>query len=67
MPIETNSVDEWRRHAESALEIRVKKVGDVVKLKARTRRNLVTIKLSENDANQLIQEYKGKGKSIREF
>lgn len=67
MPIETNSVDEWRRYAESALEIRVKKVGDVVKLKARTRRNLVTIKLSENDANQLIQEYKGKGKSIKEF
>ena len=67
MPIETNSVDEWRRHAESALEIRVKKVGDVVKLKARTKRNLVTIKLSENDANKLIQEYKGKGKSIREF
>jgi len=49
------------------LEIRVKKVGDVVKLKARTRHSLVTIKLSESDANQLIQEYKGKGKPIKEF
>ena len=67
MPIEVDSVDEWRRYADAAVEIRVKKVGDVVKLKARTKKALVTIKLSEGDANQLIQEYKGKGRSVREF
>ncbi|GGP21033.1 hypothetical protein GCM10007981_11510 [Thermocladium modestius] len=67
MPIEVDSVDEWRRYADAAVEIRVKKVGDVVKLKARTKKALVTIKLSEGDANQLIQELKGKGRSVREF
>ncbi len=67
MPMEVDSVDEWRRYADAAVEIRVKKVGDVVKLKARTKKALVTIKLSEGDANQLIQEYKGKGRSVREF
>lgn len=67
MPIEVESVDEWRRYADAAVEIRVKKVGNSVKLKARTKRELVTIKLSEENANQLIQEYKGRGKSINEF
>ncbi|MFP3156808.1 MAG: 50S ribosomal protein L38e [Caldivirga sp.] len=67
MPREVFLIDLWRRYADNAEEIRVKKVSNVVKLKARTKSSLVTIKLPEDVAARLIEEYRSKGKRIVEF
>lgn len=67
MPREVFLIDLWRRYADAAEEIRVKKDGPVVKLKARTKGYLVTIKLPEDVASRLIEEYRGKGKRIIEL
>ena len=67
MPKEVFLVDLWRKYADNASEIRVKKNGNVVKLKARTKSSLVTIKLPEDVATKLIEEYRSKGKRIVEF
>lgn len=67
MPKEVFLIDLWRRYADNAVEIRVKKVNNVVKLKARTKSSLVTIKLPEDVATKLIEEYRSKGKKIIEF
>jgi large subunit ribosomal protein L38e len=67
MPREVFLIDLWRRYADNAEEIRVKKVSNVVKLKARAKSSLVTIKLPEDIATKLIEEYRSKGKRIVEF
>ncbi|MDT7903121.1 MAG: 50S ribosomal protein L38e [Caldivirga sp.] len=67
MPREVFLIDLWRRYADNAEEIRVKKASNVVKLKARTKSSLVTIKLPEDVAARLIEEYRSKGKRIVEF
>ncbi len=67
MPKEVFLVDLWRKYADNASEIRVKKSGNVVKLKARAKSSLVTIKLPEDVATKLIEEYRSKGKRIVEF
>ena len=67
MPREVFLIDLWRRYADNAEEIRVKKASNVVKLKARTKSSLVTIKLPEDVAARLIEEYRSKGKKIVEF
>jgi len=67
MPREVFLIDLWRRYADNAEEIRVKKVSNVVKLKARAKSSLVTIKLPEDVAAKLIEEYRSKGKRIVEF
>jgi len=67
MPREVFLIDLWRRYADNAEEIRVKKVSNVVKLKARAKSSLVTIKLPEDVAARLIEEYRSKGKRIVEF
>ncbi|KUO86484.1 MAG: 50S ribosomal protein L38e [Caldivirga sp.] len=67
MPREVFLIDLWRRYADNAEEIRVKKVSNVVKLKARAKSSLVTIKLPEDVATKLIEEYRSKGKRIVEF
>jgi large subunit ribosomal protein L38e len=67
MPREVFLIDLWRKYADNAEEIRVKKVSNVVKLKARAKSSLVTIKLPEDVATKLIEEYRSKGKRIVEF
>jgi len=67
MPREVFLIDLWRRYADNAEEIRVKKVSNVIKLKARAKSSLVTIKLPEDVATKLIEEYRSKGKRIVEF
>ena len=67
MPREVFLIDLWRRYADNAEEIRVKKASNVIKLKARTKSSLVTIKLPEDVAARLIEEYRSKGKRIVEF
>mgnify|MGYP001770638130 CR=1 FL=1 len=67
MPKEVILIESWRRYADNADEIRVKKHEKFVKLKARGKSYLVTIKLPEDEANRLIEEYRGKGKRIVEY
>ncbi len=67
MPKEIFLLELWKKYAEKAEEIRVKRYDDYVKLKARLRKYLYTIKLPPDLAEKVINEYKGKGKSIVEF
>lgn len=67
MPKEIFLLELWKKYAEKAEEIRVKRYDDYVKLKARLRKYLYTIKLPPDLADKVINEYKGKGKSIVEF
>ncbi|WP_069806837.1 50S ribosomal protein L38e [Vulcanisaeta thermophila] len=67
MPREVFLVELWRRYADKAEEIRVKRYNDYVKLKARLNHYLYTIKVPPDIANQLINEYKSKNKEIKEY
>jgi len=66
MPREIFLVDLWRKYADYAEEIRVKRYDDYVKLKARLKRRLYTIRLPPDKAEELIREYKSK-KEINEY
>ncbi len=67
MPKEVFLVDLWRRYADAADEIRVKRHENFVKLKARLKRYLYTIRVPHDVAEKLISEYKSKGKRIVEL
>ncbi len=67
MPKEVFLVELWKKYADQAEEIRVKKYDKFVKLKARLKKYLYVIKLPPDWAEQLIKEYKDKGKRIVEF
>ncbi len=67
MPKEIFLVDLWRKYADQAEEIRVKRYEKYVKLKARLRKYLYVIKLPPDWANRLLEEYRAKGKNIVEF
>jgi len=53
LPREITSEEEFLRIAKTAEECRVKKSGDVVKLKLRTKGELVTFKTNPNKADEL--------------
>lgn len=67
MPREIFLVELWRRYADAAEEIRVKRYKDYVKLKARLKHYLYTIRVPSDLADQLIKEYKSKNKTINEY
>lgn len=69
MPKEIFLVEVWRKYAESAEEIRVKRVPErgVVKIKARLSGYLYTIKLPPEKADAILGELKEKGKKIVEY
>ncbi|MDT7870428.1 MAG: 50S ribosomal protein L38e [Thermoproteus sp.] len=69
MPKEVFLVEIWRRYAENAEEIRVKRMPEegVVKLKARLSGYLYTIKLPVERADAILGELKEKGKKIVEY
>jgi large subunit ribosomal protein L38e len=54
LPKEIFDPEEFLTLAEKALECRVKRFGDVTKLKLRTRRYLYTIKLTSTEAEDLL-------------
>ena len=54
MPKEITNVDEFLKLSEKASECKVKKLGDVTKLKLRTPGNLFTIKLEAKAADELL-------------
>jgi large subunit ribosomal protein L38e len=67
VPREVFLVELWRRYADAAEEIRVKRYKDYVKLKARLKHYLYTIRVPSDLADQLIKEYKSKNKTINEY
>ncbi len=67
MPREVFLVELWRRYADAAEEIKVKRYPDYVKLKARLKHYLYTIRVPPDVADQLIKEYKSKNKTINEY
>ena len=69
MPREVFLIELWRRYADQAEEIRVKRIDreGVVKLKARLRHYLYTIRLPPDWAEKLIEEYRARGKNIVEY
>ncbi len=60
MPVELKSVEEFIKVTERASECRVKQVkkSDIVKVKARTRRVLYTIKVSKDKLDELLSKVK---------
>jgi len=58
VPVELKSVEEFREVARRAIECRVKKSkkGDVVKLKARTKRYLYTLKVPAEKLEEVLKE-----------
>ena len=69
MPKEVFLIELWRRYADQAEEIRVKRLEKegIVKLKARLKHYLYTIRLPPDWANKLIEEYRSRGKNIVEY
>jgi len=55
VPREIFLVELWRRYADAAEEIRVKRYKDYVKLKARLKHYLYTIRVPSDVADQLIK------------
>ena len=60
MPVEIKDKEEFKKIAEKAIECRVKKdeKKGIVKIKARTKRYLYTIKLKSDEAESFIKELK---------
>ncbi len=58
MPAEIFDTAEFIRLSETAIECRVKKSGDIVKLKLRTPRKLYTMKLEPAEAEGVLKEIK---------
>jgi large subunit ribosomal protein L38e len=56
LPKEVFDPDEFLELAEKASECRVKRLGDVMKLKLRTRRQLYTIKLETAEGEELLNK-----------
>ncbi|MCE4624638.1 MAG: 60S ribosomal protein L38 [Desulfurococcales archaeon] len=56
MPVEVKDLEKFREIAGRAVECRVKKVRnkDIVKIKARTKRYLYTIKVEASKAEEII-------------
>ncbi len=58
MPAEVTDVDSFIRLSELADVCRVKRVGDFVKLKLRTKKRLYTLKLKSSEAEDVIKRLK---------
>jgi hypothetical protein len=56
LPMEIFDPEEFLVLAEKASECRVKRLGDVLKLKLRTRRQLYTIKLETAEGEELLKK-----------
>ncbi|MHA1820305.1 MAG: hypothetical protein ACTSU2_15460 [Promethearchaeota archaeon] len=56
MPVEIFDENEFLEMAKKAEHCRVKRVGDVVKLKLRTKRKLIVLKTTPQKADMLIKK-----------
>ncbi|MHA1722437.1 MAG: hypothetical protein ACTSXW_05090 [Candidatus Baldrarchaeia archaeon] len=55
MPKEIKNAEKFLEIAKRAIECRVKRLGDVVKLKLRTKRYLYTLKTTPEEAENLLK------------
>jgi len=60
MPIEVHDKEEFVRISDKAIECKVKRLGEYVKVKLRTKRKLYTIKVKASEADELIGRLKVK-------
>jgi hypothetical protein len=60
MPIEIFDTKMFINLSQNAIECRVKRLKDIVKLKLKTNHRLYTIKLDEKTADQILKELKCK-------
>ncbi len=60
MPVSIDDVNRFLELAKVARECRVKRLGDVVKLKLRLRRRLYVIKLPKDKAEEVLRQIKCK-------
>ncbi len=67
MPIEVSSFEEFLEYAKRAVECRVKRSDDVVKIKARTPSRLVTYKASPEKLDEILTKLREIGCSIVEI
>ncbi len=67
MPIEIHDVEKLDEIVPKTLEVRVKKHRDFVKVKFRTKRYLYTIKLSDKEADALLEKIKELNIPIKYF
>ncbi len=58
LPSEIIDVDEFISKSESASECRVKRVGEIVKMKLRTQGRLYTLKVDGGKAEELLKNLK---------
>lgn len=58
MPAEVKDVEEFVQLSERASECRVKRLGNLVKLKLRTPKRLYTIKVEEDIAEEILKRVK---------
>ena len=58
MPIEIFDTEMFINLSQNAIECRVKRLKDIVKLKLKTNHRLYTIKLDEKTADQILKELK---------
>ncbi len=55
MPREITDIEEFIQLSNQAIECRIRRSGNLVKLKLRTRKELYTIKLDANKAEQVLE------------
>jgi len=60
MPVEIHDKEEFVRISDKAIDCRVKRLGEYVKVKLRTKRKLYTIKVKVDEADELIGRLKVK-------
>jgi len=67
MPIEIHDVEKLDEIVPRTIEVRVKKHKDFVKVKFRTKKYLYTIKLSDKEADVLLEKIKELNIPIKYF
>jgi len=67
MPVEIHDVEKLDEIVPKTIEVRVKKHKDFVKVKFRTKRYLYTIKLTDKEAEALLEKIKELNISVKYF
>lgn len=67
MPVELRSLDEFLKVAERAIECRVKRGKGYVKVKARTKRYLYTLKVGEDNSGEVLEKVREKCSNVVEL
>jgi len=64
MPVEIHDKDEFVKISERAIKCIIKRLGDYVKIKLKTKKKLYTIKVKAEEAEELISRLKIKCSEI---